>query len=579
VNIEFIQRNHTLDQALRDVVRHYPDREALVFGDQRITFGQLGERVDTMAASLRRLGVDRGDKVGIILPNCPEFIYAIFATVTVGAVAVPMSAQSGFWEVEHILGDAEAVAVVTDVEAGGTDLLGILEGLRPALPHLEHVIVRGHDAHPGTIAFDDMLPARPDAPDLESASEPADPAMILYTSGTTGTPKGAVHSHRTLMLTLNVLLGKLSESGSLSWEYVKLLYSHLKTVRRLPWLVESVLALRGWAQSKLMVMTPFYHVAGYVQVLVVLLTGDKLVVMQRFHPEEALRLIEKERITQLFGVPPMFEAMLARPNFDQYDLSSIMLSITGAMPVPPHLIQEIEDRIGGFAAIVYGATEVTAATVTSHEDPTKEQAETVGRADFLDGVDVRIVDDERRELPPGQVGEIAVRAPTLMEGYHRQPEATAMVVDQEGWYYTGDLGVMDESRYVRVMGRRSDMIIRAGANIYPAEIENFLLAHPQIKQVAVIGVPGPGSIGELVRAYVVSTEDGALEAGDVLEYCWGRIASYKVPNEIVFVEELPVTSALQKVRHVELRQKALRERQAAEPEGVRQSATMPENDS
>lgn len=577
MNSDFIRENQTLGQALDDVVEHYARQEALVLDDQRITFAQLGERVDALAAGFRRLGVGRGDKVGIILPNCPEFIYAIFAATRIGAAAVPMSVQSGTREIEHILGDADTIAVVTDAHAPGTDLLSVIEEVRPALPNLQHVIVRGQEVSGTSLALETLLEAPPGVADSEAAVEPSDPAMILYTSGTTGMPKGAVHSHRTLMLTLRLLLSKLEASGGLSWEQIKLLYSHLKTIRRLPWLIESLMALKGRARSRFLVMTPFYHVAGYIQILLAILTGDKLVIMRRFHPEEALRLIEEERVTRLFGVPPMFEAMLARPSFDQYDLSSVVLSVTGAMPVPPHLVQEIEERIGGFAVIIYGATEMAATTVTSYADPAKAQAETVGRADFFDGVDVRIVDDARRELPPGQVGEIAVQAPTLMEGYHRQPEATARVVDQEGWYYTGDLGMIDEAGYVRVMGRRGDMIIRAGANIYPAEIENFLLSHPQIKHAAVIGVPGPASTGELVRAYVVAKDGANLEVSDVLEFCWGQIASYKVPNEVVFVEKLPVTSALQKVQHYELRQEAIRERRAAEAQGIQQPAKMSEN--
>lgn len=559
MNLKFIRRNPTLGQALRDMARHHPRREALIFGEQRITFAQLGQRVEALAAGLHGLGLRRGDKIALVLPNCPEFVYAAFAAADLGAAAVPISVQSGAREIQHILNDAEAAAVVTDVKAPGTDLLALIESLRPELPHLKHVIVRGQ-ALPGALGLDDLLHTAT-AAYPGPAAEPPDPAMILYTSGTTGAPKGAVHSHRTLILAVRIMVAKFVQSMGLSWRLVKQLPRHLKTVRRLPWLVEAMLSRRDLVQLKLLVLTPFYHVAGYFQLVLGLLTGDKLVVMERFHPDRAMELIARERVTLVFGAPPMFQAMLARPGFEQYDLSSIVLAIAGTMPVPPQLIQEMETKIGGFCLVLYGATEMAVTTLTTPGALHDRQAGTVGRADYFDQVEVKIVDEARRPVPPGQVGEIAVRAPSLMEGYYKRPEATAQAIDADGWYYTGDMGAIDPEGYVQVLGRRGDMIIRAGANIYPAEIEHFLLTHPGVEQVAVVGVPGPAASGEKVRAYVVPKAGAELEAGDVLGYCWGQIAAYKVPDEVVFVDSLPVTSALQKVQHYKLRAEAIQEMQ------------------
>jgi fatty-acyl-CoA synthase/long-chain acyl-CoA synthetase len=229
------------------------------------------------------------------------------------------------------------------------------------------------------------------------------------------------------------------------------------------------------------------------------------------------------------------------------------------MLVPGDLIREIKERIGGFALILYGATEMAATTITLPMDPAVKQEETVGHIQSLGGVEVRVVDDDRAEVEPGVVGEIAVRASMMMEGYYRRPEATAAAVDKEGWYYSGDLGAIDDDGYLRVLGRRGDMIIRAGANVYPAEIENFLLGHPDIEKVAVIGLPGAAATGERVRAYIVPKEGATLTEGDVIGYCWGKIAAFKVPNEVVFADALPVTSALRKVQHYKLRQQALGE--------------------
>jgi acyl-CoA synthetase (AMP-forming)/AMP-acid ligase II len=382
--------------------------------------------------------------------------------------------------------------------------------------------------------------------------------MILYTSGTTGAPKGAVHSHRTLLMGIHLMIGKLTTAMEPSWELIKQALRTLKTIRRLPWLLEIMLATRDIKQIKLLLLTPMYHIAGYFQILLVLLTGGRIIIMERFHPQKALELVQKEKVTLIFGVPPQFRAMVARPDFDSYDVSSIVLSVTGAMVVPPQVVKDMKEKIGGFVMIVYGATEMIGGSITWATDPEDKQAESVGRMDSMRELEFKVVDENREVLQHGEVGEIAVRSPTLMEGYYKRPEATADALDENGWYYSGDMGMIDEQGYVHVLGRRGDLIIRAGANIYPAEIENHLLTHPEINQVAVVGIPGEG--GEKVCAYVVPEKGAILEAGDIIQYCWGKIAAYKVPEEVVFVEELPVTPALHKVKHYKLKQQSIQER-------------------
>jgi fatty-acyl-CoA synthase/long-chain acyl-CoA synthetase len=296
------------------------------------------------------------------------------------------------------------------------------------------------------------------------------------------------------------------------------------------------------------------------QILIVLLTGGKIIIMDRFHPKTALELIQREKVSFMFGVPPMLRAMLDRPDFDTFDLSSLALTATGAMPVPPQLVKDIKEMIGGLVLVVYGATEMAGGVFTWATDPEDKQAETVGHMNVVEGMEIKIVGDDRQALPRGEVGEIAVRTPSLMEGYYKREEATAEAFDPDGWYYSGDLGMIDEEGFVKVLGRRGDLIIRGGANVYPAEIENYLLTHPKIKNAAVIGVPSDA--GEKIRAYIVLEDGVSLEVGDVTGYCWGQIANYKVPEEVVFVHDLPVTSATQKIQHYKLRQQALAEAQA-----------------
>jgi acyl-CoA synthetase (AMP-forming)/AMP-acid ligase II len=367
-----------------------------------------------------------------------------------------------------------------------------------------------------------------------------------------------MHSHRTILMAVRLLVAKYRKELCPSLDLIRVLPRQLKTLRRLPYLLEALLARADLGQLRLLVLTPFYHVAGYFQIVLGILAGDKLIVMERFHPDKALELIQKERVTLVIGVPPMYQAMLARPDFKTYDLSSVVISLTTAMPTPPQLVKELREKVGGFVVILYGATEIAATTVTIPRDKEEKQLTTVGRADF-EGVQVKIVDEQRREVPTGTPGEIAVLAPSLMEGYYKRPDATAAAVDTEGWYYTGDIGVMDRQGYVQVLGRQGDMIIRAGANIYPAEIENFLLTHPQVERVAVVGVPSPSAGGEKVVAYVVPKTGATLTPSDVLSYCWGQIAAYKIPDEVILASELPVTAALQKVQHYKLREQAMKE--------------------
>jgi len=565
MNLTFVKRNNTFGLILRDVAKTHPDREAIIFKDQRVTFSQLVERADRLAVCFQEMGIQKGDNVCIILPNCPEYLYIVGALGFIGAVAVPMSVQSGSVDMRHILSDSEAVAVVSVRKSYGSNMLNIINNLKPELPHLKKVII--HDDSTSSlgdevISLSHLINSNIETSNLEPMDDPSTPAMILYTSGTTGTPKGAVHSHRTLLMGIHLYIGKLASMMKPSWELITSSVKTIKTIKRVPWLLELALAfLFDSKQVKLLLMSPFYHIAGYFQILIVLLTGGKIVIMERFHPKKALELIQSERVTLMFGVPPMLRAMLDQPDFDSFDLSSLTLSATGAMPVPPQLVRDLKDKIGGFVLVIYGATEMAGGMFTWATDPEDKQAETVGHVDVIEGLEIKIVNDDRLEVPQGEVGEIVVRAPSLMEGYYKRDEATAEALDGDGWYYSGDLGIIDEDGYVKVLGRRGDMIIRAGANIYPAEIENYLLTHNNIKQAAVIGIPSDA--GEKVRAYIVLEEGTSLESGDVINYCWGQIANNKVPEEVVFVEELPVTSATQKIQHYKLRKEAAEELEKA----------------
>jgi acyl-CoA synthetase (AMP-forming)/AMP-acid ligase II len=338
----------------------------------------------------------------------------------------------------------------------------------------------------------------------------------------------------------------------------------LKTVERLakvlPRYGERLLRAAGRPQSFLSTVG-FHTITGLEVMLQGLLMGDKLLIMPRFHPVETLQLIEKERVTIMVAVPMALSVLLRMKDLDRYDLSSLLICGTGSAPCPAELARQIQKRFGCAIHIGFGTTELAGGiAATSLEDSEDLQAETVGQA--MPGMEIKIVDDERRELPPGGVGELACRGDSVMMGYWRAPDRTAEVVDEEGWYYTGDLATMDEQGYVRIVGRKKDMIIRGGQNIYPAEIENYLVAHDQIREAAVVGVPAPVG-GERAWAFVILEEGAEMTAREVLDYCRMGMDAYKIPDKVRFVTDFPrATSG--KPQKFKLYEMALREGQAGE---------------
>jgi fatty-acyl-CoA synthase len=517
---ETVDANQTLYESLQSVVQELPDKEAIVLGETRLTYRQLGERVDGLAAGLSQLGVGKGDKVCLMLPTCVENLYAFFALAKLGAPFVPMSPQFRPFEAQHLLGDSEAVALITAAQLRNYDYLAMIEGIRPNLPNLRHVIAMGGTDDGKAVSLDGLLQTQPTAT-IGAAPEPDDLLALLYTSGTTGFPKGAMHTHRNLALMMDSILSVVEPSV---WECM---------------------------------LNPFpmFHFAGVLIGIMPTLVGGKMVLMPAFNPQEALRLIAQERVTMFGGVPTMLLLMLRMPDFDQCDLSSIRMSGSGAAPVPPELVYALKERLGCSVLNGYGLTETGLISMTTEDDPLDAPAHTVGRPG--PGVEVKITDDDRNELSVGEVGEIAARSATLLKGYYKRPEETAEAFDEDGWFYTGDIGKIDEDGYVRILDRKGDMLIRGGANVYPAEIENFLVTHPKIQMAAVIGVPSPVS-GERVRAYILPMERAKLTETEVMDYCRGQIAGYKLPDEVRFVESFPL-SALRKVQKFKLREEARKE--------------------
>jgi len=511
----------SMASAVRQVAESRRAQEALICGDVRVPYGQLLDRVSMMAWGLHRLGIGKGDKIAILLPPGPEFVTLFFAVASLGAVIVPINPQLRQRALRGVLHDAAPMALVT--------LRPLGDELPRHVASLRHVIFAGEEG--GSPSLADLQAAGEAASPFTEDVTPDDLLALLYTSGTTGAPKATMHSHRSLIAPVVASI-KLREL----WIWRPSLRMLGQTAKALARYRERLLHAAGRPQTFLSTVG-WHTITGLEAMLQALLMGDRLVVMPRFHPRQALRLVERERVTILIAVPMALQVMVGLQEREGYNTSSLLICGTGAAPCPPHLAREIQQCFGCAVHIGFGATETAGGiAATSLADSEKQQAETVGRP--MPGMEVKIVDEQRRELPPGQVGELACRSDSVMLGYYRAPDATAEVMDEDGWYYTGDLAVMDDEGYLRIVGRRKDVIIRGGQNIYPAEIESFLASHPKIREAAVVGVPAPVG-GESAWAFVILEEDAAMTARDVLDYCRTELEPHKIPAHVRFVAEFP----------------------------------------
>jgi len=534
----------TFGEVLRQTAGRFGERDAVVFPrlNLRWSYAEFERQVRATAKSLMTLRVGKGDHVGVWATNWPEWILLQFGTGLIGAVLVNVNPAYRTHEFAYILKQADIKLLfitdthkTSDYEAMAEELLPSL-GSGPAgkpvasgeFPKLQHVVSIKPETHlagvldwPAFIARGARVPdARLDA--LAGAVRASDPVNIQYTSGTTGNPKGAMLSHRNLLM--NAYYAGQRQGIS--------------------------------ERDRVCIPVPFYHCFGCVMgTLMSAEYGAAMVVpAESFEPEATLAAIAQERCTALYGVPTMFNAEVNHPEFAKYDLSSLRTGIMAGSPCPIELMKRVVSEMHcNEITIAYGQTEaspiVTQSTTT---DPLDVRVSTVGSE--LPGVEARIVDPATgRDCAPGEQGEFWARGHGIMLGYYNLPEATAAAIDPEGWLHSGDLAVRTPEGHYKITGRIKDMIIRGGENIYPREIEEFLLTHPKIRDVQVVGVPDE-KFGEQASAWVVLKEPGSMSEDEVKTFCRARIAHYKVPNYVVFVEEFPmtVTGKVQKFKLREL---------------------------
>ncbi len=495
----------TIPELVDDAARRFAEGEALVEGETRWTFTELAERIHAAARALMASGVDRGDRIAIWAPNISEWVVAALAVHSVGAWLVPINTRFKGREARDVMRRSSVRTLFTVTDFLDNDYIAIPDG---------------------TVSFHDFL-ARASAVDDAARAERAaavqgdDVCHILFTSGTTGAPKGTMLSH--------------------------------EQVCRAYLVFAEVIGLHEG--DRYLIVLPFFHSFGlHAGILCCLMKGATIYPLLVFDPASVMRRIAEERISAFPGAPAMYQAILNDPAVESFDTSSLRLAVLGAAAIPVELIERMRTRLGIECVVTgYGITEASGiVSMCRYDDPAEVVAHTSGRA--LPGVEIRVADNDGADVASGQPGEILVRGYTLMREYLDDPEQTAAAIDADGWLHTGDIGVLRADGNLMITDRKKDMFVVGGFNVYPAELENVMSAHPAIGQVAVVGMPDE-RLGEVGIAYVVPRPNVAVDPDEIIGWCREEMANYKVPRAVEIVDALPL-NASGKVLKYELRERA-----------------------
>lgn len=540
---ELVIPSFIIPDLLKNAAAKYPGQTALVFQGARMTYAQLNQQVDKLAAGLHDLGVEKGDRVAVMLPNCPQAVIAYYATLSLGAVTVMTNPLYVERELEYQWGDSGAETIISldlfwpRIEAVKSKLpikRVILTGVQDYMPLIKRTIapwelrrrgkwvdVKYNDA---VFPFKKMIDRQTKAPPTV-AIDPEELACLQYTGGTTGLPKGAMLSHRNLI-------------ASLTQIRTFLLYNH------------------DDAADIALAIMPFFHVYGMNGLMnMAIFLSATLVLIPQPEIKAIVDAIVSERPTFFTGVPALFSALNNYHTIDKVDLTSIKAIFSGAAPLPVEVMEEFEARTGARIAEAYGMTEASSVT---HVNPLKGQRKFGSIGLPIIGVEAKIVDaeDYTQELPVGEVGELVIKGPQVMQGYWNAAEETAEAL-HNGWLRTGDLARMDEEGYFYIVDRKKDIILTAGYNVYPREVEEVLYQHPKVLEAAVIGMPDKVR-GEKITAYITLKAGQTATAAEIRAFCREHLAPYKQPRSIIFRDKLPMTLA-GKVLRRELREEALAE--------------------
>ncbi len=547
-SIDYPQKS--LYQMFQESAETYKNNPAVHFMGKDLSYQELQSQVKSLASALSEMGVKKGDRVAVHLPNSTQFPIAFFATLAIGAIVVPFNPLYVAREMEYQLKDSGAETIITltrfynmvkevqpktdvknvivsNIKDYFPGFLGFLYTVAKEKKEGDRVSISGED-----YSFTDLISKHSgkEPPHVELA--PEDRAVYLYTGGTTGVSKGAILQHRNL--------------------------------------VANSLQVKAWCtdfqdgKEVVLGVLPFFHSYGLTTILNLgLLNGAKLVLLPRFELEMVLKTIDKQKPTLFPGVPTIYVAINNAPNLEKYDIESIRICISGAAPLPVEVQQEFEKNTGGKLVEGYGLTETSPVT---HANPVYGKGKPGSIGLPMPDTEYKIVDVEtgETEVPIGEVGEICLKGPQVMEGYLNRPEETAHAL-RDGWFYTGDIAKADDEGYAYIVDRKKDMVIAGGFNIYPRDIEEVLYAHPKVMEAAVAGIRDPYR-GETLKAYIVLKEGEAITEDEIIQYCKDNLAPYKVPKLVEFKDELPKTMIGKVLRRM-LREEEEKKMQGEEKEG------------
>ena len=486
----------SLGRMLEESCYRYANNIATIYDGNYLTYDALHRAVNALGNGLRDLGIQKGDKVAIMLPNCPEFVISYFAVQKIGAVAVTINILSTSYELRHLLGNSDAKCLITE-----TPLAKRYEDIKADLPNCNHIIMTsGMDA---TSPFRDIVEGGSFTLEMPDMADD-DPAVIIYTAGLTGKSLGAVLTHRNL-LSQSQLLGTVYHATD---------------------------KYRGFA------IIPLFHAFGaVVNMLGTIRIGAGIVLMDRFTMDAIFSTIEKEKVTYIAAVPRLFLGMIMSSDTEKYDFSCLDFCITGGSTMPPEFIPMFEDKFKCILREGYGLTEASPVCSVGMRDMVHKPG-SVGTV--IPGVEAKVVDDKGNELPRGEIGELVIRGSNVMKGYYKDEEATARVI-RNGWLYTSDLARIDEDGYIFLTGRKKRMIITSGFNVYPREVEIVLELHPAVRASRVVG-KSDLMRGEIVKSLIVRNPDVTVNEREITRHCRTYLSSYKVPREIEFVDSLDTQS-------------------------------------
>lgn len=490
-------------EGLREAVANTPAKTAIICGNIRFDYSELGQRVNKLSNALSALGIGRGDHVAILALNCHRYLELYYAIPQIGAAVVPINFRLPAAEVKYIIDHSESVAVCVD-----SALAPLIESVRPHLDSVKHYISISDQPIKGYQHYEDILvdaSSNFDAPDIKET----DLLGLFYTSGTTAEPKGVMLTHKNMLANIDH-----------SEPYAK----------RKP-------------DDVFLHTAPMFHLADGAAVFSSTAHSVTQAFIPRFDPQAVLEIIARARVTKMVLVPTMINFLLQQPNIDSFDLSSLSHITYGASPIAPDLLRRAMEKFGCDFGQGYGLTEasplLTVLTIEDHritDEKSERRLASCGKA--AEGVEVRVIDFDGNDVKPGEVGEIIARGPNIMIGYWKRPEDTATAI-RDGWLHTGDLATVDEDGYIYLVDRKKDMIVTGGENVFSTEVEAVLYSHPLIKEAAVIPVPH-ADWGEAVHACIVMRDGQSLSEEELTEFCRERLASYKIPRSIEFIEgELP----------------------------------------